>query len=286
MPKIQANGVNLHFLQVGRGSDVVMIHGLTGNLAIWHFTLVPGLRDDFRMTMYDLRGHGRSEASPTGYTTRDMAQDLAGLMDQLGIARAHLVGHSLGADIALHFAILYPERVDRIVALEAGIAALVQQRKDADWPGWAEWAKGIEKYGGITVPKEKWNDPAYMLRVCLDLPIQFGPARGLPRKREQLLTLLDETTLLKDYEEAAGMTLETLAQIQNPVFLVYGETSTYIGTYEALRTTLPNCWPHLLAGGDHFGVLAEPAALLEAVRTFLLAPTDALASHMHRNGHV
>ena len=74
MPKVPIDGVNLHYWQVGKGSDLVLLHGLTGNLAVWHFTLVPKLRNRYRMVTYDLRGHGRSDMPPTGYTTRHMAE--------------------------------------------------------------------------------------------------------------------------------------------------------------------------------------------------------------------
>src|SRR3954451_2937704 len=76
MPKILANGLNLHYLQVGSGPHVIMVHGLTGNLAVWHFTAIPALRERYRITTFDLRGHGRSDMPPTGYTTRAMAEDL------------------------------------------------------------------------------------------------------------------------------------------------------------------------------------------------------------------
>ena len=54
MPKILANGINLHYLQVGCGPDIVMLHGLTGNLAIWHLKIVRQLQAQFRVTTYDL----------------------------------------------------------------------------------------------------------------------------------------------------------------------------------------------------------------------------------------
>ena len=101
MPKRSVNGINLHYWQVGEGPDLVMIHGLNGNLAVWHLELMPKLRHEYRITTYDLRGHGRSDMPPTGYSTEDMAKDLLGLLDALGIERAHLMGHSLGADISL-----------------------------------------------------------------------------------------------------------------------------------------------------------------------------------------
>ncbi|MBA3945867.1 MAG: alpha/beta hydrolase [Herpetosiphonaceae bacterium] len=269
MPKVLANGINLHYLQVGEGPDVVMLHGLTGNLAVWHLGAIPALRGSYRTTSYDLRGHGRSDMPPSGYTTLDMAEDLRSLLDALGIERTHLVGHSLGSDVALHFAFLYPERVDRIVAIEAGLAALVEVRKSEDWAGWSEWAKGIENYGGVQVPREKWHDVGYMLRASLNVPIIFGMARGLPRKGDQVLKLIDTTTLVQDYEDTAGLSLDALAQVTNPVLLLYGSKSNYLGSFDVLRHVLPNCTTGLIEGGEHFAPLQEPQQLIEYIVPFL-----------------
>ena len=269
MPKTVVNDIKLHYWQVGEGPDIIMLHGLTGNLAVWHFTAIPKLRHEYRVTTFDLRGHGRSDMPPTGYTTQHMAEDLKGLMDELGIERAHLVGHSLGADISLHCALLYPERVEKIVAIEAGTAALVHLRMDENWPGWESWAMAMEEYGGVKVPREKWHDIDYMLRRSLEVPIVFGPARGLPRKGDKLLKLLDTTTLVEEYQDTAGMTLETIPSITHPVLLVYGEKSTYLGTYDVLKETLPNCRPVLLEGCEHFGPLEKPEMLMEHMAPFL-----------------
>lgn len=246
-----------------------MIHGLTGNLAIWHFTTVPVFRKQYRITTYDLRGHGKSDMPPRGYTTKDMAEDLLGLMDTLGIEKAHLLGHSLGADIALHFALLYPDRVKKLIVAEAGTAALVHLRKDPNWPGWEGWARAIERYGGVKAPREKWDDIDYMLRQTLTIPIVFGPARGLPRRGDHLLRLLDTTTLVEDYQDSAGMTLETLSKLEHEILLIYGEDSTYMGTYDALKETLPNCIPVLVPGCEHFGILEKPDFLNQQIQLFL-----------------
>src|SRR5579871_1477293 len=130
MPKINVNGVNLHYITVGSGPDVVMLHGFLGNLAVWHLQIIPLLRGKYRVTTMDLRGHGYSQVTPNGYTPEDMANDLKGLLDHLGIERPILVGHSYGADVCMYFALLYPERVQKLVALEPGLAALVHRRKD------------------------------------------------------------------------------------------------------------------------------------------------------------
>jgi pimeloyl-ACP methyl ester carboxylesterase len=61
MPKVHANRVNLHYITVGTGPDIVMLNGFLGNLAISHLYMAPILQRDFRVTTYDLRGHGYSD---------------------------------------------------------------------------------------------------------------------------------------------------------------------------------------------------------------------------------
>ena len=160
MPKVKANGVNLHYITVGMGPDIVMLHGFLGNLAVWHLYMAPILRREYRVTTYDLRGHGYSDVTLTGYTAADMAEDLRCFLDAMGIERPILVGHSFGADIAMYFALLYPERVPKLLALEPGLAALVHLRNDKDWIGWAAWVAKLEEVG-IHVPEDKRTDAEF-----------------------------------------------------------------------------------------------------------------------------
>lgn len=273
MPRVSVNGVSLHYWQMGEGPDMVMLHGLNGNLAVWHLEMVPRLRGEYRITTYDLRGHGRSEMPPSGYSTEDMAKDLNGLLEALGIERAHLLGHSLGADIALHVALRYPEKVRKMVLIEPGIPALLHLRKHEDWEGWAYWAQMIKEFTGIDVPREKWTDLDYMIRLSVTVPILYGPAKGLPRKADGVLRLLETTTIVKDYEAVGDLTLPNLATIPHPKLLLYDSGSPYRGTYEVLRDVLINCTPVLLPPTKHrhFGLLEQAELVLGYVRRFLQA---------------
>src|SRR5215218_5209857 len=105
MPIRTINGLQFHYQQAGTGPDVVLIHGVTGDLSIWFLCrAMQALGASHRVTAYDLRGHGYSDVTPTGYTSADHAADLLGLLDALGVDRAKLVGHSFGAVVALHAA--------------------------------------------------------------------------------------------------------------------------------------------------------------------------------------
>lgn len=271
MSVITVNGIRFHYWTVGQGPDVVLLHGLGGNLAIWHLKVVPLLRQDFRVTTYDLRGHGHSDMTATGYTTADMADDLRGILDGLGIERAHLVGHSLGADIALHFALRYPERAGKLILIEAGLPAMIGARKDESWIGWRYWAEMIERFTGHRVPPEKRTDWKYLLRQSLNVPILFGPARGYPRKQDKFLKLLETSTLVQDYETVGELTLENIATITHPKLLIYDQNSPYMETYRALREVAINCTFVLLPPTDlrHFFPLEEPELLVQHIKGFL-----------------
>ena len=88
------SGLRIHYQLLGEGPDLVLIHGLTGNLAIWHLRIVPELAEHFRVLTYDLRGHGHSDTPNCGFTLDAMAEDLLELLDELEIERPLVAGHS------------------------------------------------------------------------------------------------------------------------------------------------------------------------------------------------
>jgi pimeloyl-ACP methyl ester carboxylesterase len=271
MPTIHANGVTLHYLQMGSGPDLVMLHGISGNLATWHHRIVPLLQSDFRITTYDLRGHGRSSMPPAGYTTRDMAGDLLALMDGLGIASADLAGHSFGADVALHFALLHPGRARTLVLLEPGIPALVHDRTLGEWEGWRLWASELERLTGVVVPREHRTDLDYLLRRSIEAQIAAGTLKGMSRRAGRRFRMLDMTTIVPDHAVVGELTLDNLAAIQHPKLLVCDRESASIGSFKVLRNLLTNCIPLVVPGTEmpHFAPLEAPASLVEHMTRFL-----------------
>jgi pimeloyl-ACP methyl ester carboxylesterase len=273
MPKIRLdNGLQLHYIASGDGPDVVMLHGLGGNLAVWHLGIIPALRERFRTITYDLRGHGYSDMPPTGYTAEDMAHDLSGLLDKLNIERCVLVGHSYGGDIALNFALLHPERAERIVAIEASLPALAQLRKRDEWEGWQYWSELLERYG-LHVPPEHRSDIGYLLRATAQLPKLWGPMRGHARDAAAVLRTVDETTVVHDYEVVGQLTLENVRRVQTPVLLIYGDGSPYLASYDYLRTNLPDSKAVLLpkSAHGHFGPLEQPDTVAGCILDWLEA---------------
>jgi pimeloyl-ACP methyl ester carboxylesterase len=113
------NGGRLHYLDWGgTGPALILIHGYGDNPHAFD-DLAPAFTDRFRVVAYARRGHGQSDEMPP-YDTATLTEDLRSLMDTLGIAKAHLAGWSMGGNEVTAMAGTYPERVDRIVYLDAG----------------------------------------------------------------------------------------------------------------------------------------------------------------------
>jgi 3-oxoadipate enol-lactonase len=122
MPIITANGLELSYQIDGDGPEtLVLVNGLADNKESWE-AQIPAFSERYRVISFDNRGIGESPTPPGPYTTADMAEDLAGLVDALGVERFHLLGVSMGGMIAQEFAIAYPE-VLRSVTLGCTYAA-------------------------------------------------------------------------------------------------------------------------------------------------------------------
>ena len=120
---VQAGGVRLHYNDIGAGSAVVCVHGGGPGASGWsNFNQnVPALSAKYRLVLVDMPQFGRSEkvVIQEGRLTY-VARVLKDFLDRLGIAKAHFIGNSMGAQTALKFAIDYPDRIDRLVALGNG----------------------------------------------------------------------------------------------------------------------------------------------------------------------
>jgi non-heme chloroperoxidase len=113
-----STGVRLHYAEEGpaSGSPVIMLHGLSDSWFSFS-KVMPLLGKRHRVYALDLRGHGNSDKPATGYLMRDLAEDVVAFMDAQKIARATIVGHSMGSFVAQQVALAAPQRVSRLVLI-------------------------------------------------------------------------------------------------------------------------------------------------------------------------
>lgn len=128
MLKMKVNNIELAYERKGGGTPLVLLHGYPLDHTIWA-PLVPLLQQDFDLILPDLRGFGRSPASPAPYQMSDVADDIASLLDHLGIKKAAVVGHSMGGYIALAFARSHPQHLLGLGLVASQAAADTPERK-------------------------------------------------------------------------------------------------------------------------------------------------------------
>lgn len=114
MPKTHANGIDIYYEIQGAGDPLVLIAGLGYSSWMWH-KMIPGLAQHFQVIAFDNRGVGESDKPAGPYTAQMLADDTAGLLNALGIARAAILGHSMGGFIAQAFALSKPEIVSKLI---------------------------------------------------------------------------------------------------------------------------------------------------------------------------
>lgn len=117
---INTNNINLHYLHYeGDQPTIILMHGLTANAHAFDGLIAAGLSPAFNIISVDLRGRGESSQPTEGYTMAEHAADILGLMDQLQIDTAILGGHSFGGFLALYIAKFFPQRVSKLILMDA-----------------------------------------------------------------------------------------------------------------------------------------------------------------------
>jgi len=118
MPKAEIRGAVINYETHGEGEPLVLITGLGGDLRSWR-SMVAGLLKDFHVIIFDNRGSGLTTAPDDVFGVADMADDVAGLLDHLNIAKAHILGSSMGGNIAQEFVLRHPHRANSLVLLSS-----------------------------------------------------------------------------------------------------------------------------------------------------------------------
>lgn len=281
MPKILGNdNLTFHYWRIGNkeGEDVVMLHGLGGNLAVWHLTLIPSMRKTYHILTFDLRGHGKTELANEAYIVDDMVADVKVMMDLFNIEKAHIIGHCLGADLALHMALLYPERVKSVVAIESVLPAMAKAYVDDDWYGWKYIAEVFERMVGEPIPADRASDIEFLLRAIVDVPVAYGPSKGRRRNPEPIKRLLEALEVVRDAPEeerlrttVGQLSVENLHLIDKPVLLIYEADTLFKPSMDVLSQNLSNTTLVLLPPSKlkHLSALEQPKLIAAYANAYI-----------------
>jgi len=252
--------MQLAYQRYGAGPPLLILHGLLGSGDNWHTLSRNTFSEHYEVFTIDLRNHGRSPHSDV-FDYPAMVEDLVAFMDAHGLKRAHVLGHSMGGKVAMHFALIHPALVDHLIVVDI-----------APKPYPPHHARIFEALRALDLG-------AYRTRAQIDAAL----ARQLPEAavRQFLLKnlMLEDGTyfwkinlegIYRNYDRINGE-LGVDGQFAGPALFVRGGASPYIADEDetAITRFFPAADIITIEGAGHWIHAEKPDAFAEAVLTFL-----------------
>ncbi|WP_347354769.1 acetoin dehydrogenase dihydrolipoyllysine-residue acetyltransferase subunit [Intrasporangium sp.] len=236
--------------QDGTEPAVVLVHGYGGDKASWLFVEEP-LSDGRRVVALDLPGHGESDKDVSGVTLDSMADVVLGLVAELGIARAHLVGHSLGGAVVAAAARRDPSRVASLTLLAPAGAS-----EGVDTEYLRGFAAAESRRTLKPLVQRLFADPAAVTRQIVEDLLRYKRLDGVPTALQAMLGIL-----LQDDDSPAIDLREILSGLDVPVRVVWGSEDRIL---PRPGTDLP--WPTKVVPAGHMVHLERPLDVVAAVQ--------------------
>lgn len=273
MPKVRVKDIQMYYEIRGEGFPLLLIMGFLGNADLWDpLYFIPKLSGRFKLIMFDNRGAGRTDVSDKEYSIKLFADDAVGLMEALGIKRAHVLGISMGGMIAQELALGHPEKVEKLVLASTYCGG----EKAIPIPG--EAAQVVIDISAALAEKGKWDEeiarklmPIVLTQEFIeenpgivDIAVQLilgapTPLEALSRQVEAILLGFD--------------VCDRLPQIRAPTLILAGRKDSYIPpeNAEIMAKLIPNSKLAYFKNSAHM-LQEEMEKVTDTVLDFLTTP--------------
>jgi pimeloyl-ACP methyl ester carboxylesterase len=249
MPKIDRNGVKIHYEVYGDGPALILTHGYSSTSAMWEGQ-IEALSKHHKLVLWDMRGHGKSDypADPNAYSEALTIGDIAALLDQIGTRRAIVGGLSLGGYMSLAFYRTHPERVAALLIIDTG-PGFKKDEARAAWNKRAhETAERFER-DGLSVLKSLSRERS---------SVTHRDATGLALAARGMLTQRDASVM------------EVLPEIAVPSLIVVGSDDTpFLAASDYMAAKIPGAKKVVIPSAGHAVNIDQPQAFIDAVLPFL-----------------
>lgn len=252
MKKTNISGFDLAFTHIGSGIPLVLVHGYPMDHTTWD-AVIPFLENDFDLILPDLRGFGQSDVVEGQYTMTDMANDVASLLDHLGLEKAIIAGHSMGGYIALAFANAFPGRI-------SGLGLVATQARSDNPEARQGRYKAVEEIiqNGIGSVAEKMP-----LKLTSDVRVQAYVRELIASQRPAGLAGALKAMAVRDDTTAFLSTLKI------PIVIVHGDADMLVPVERAeeMKVVAPGAMLIMLPGVGHMPMMEAPQSVADGLKS-------------------
>jgi len=266
MPTTTINGNIMYYEVHGKGEPLVLIQGFTGGASAWGMQ-VHAFKKHYQVIIFDNRGVGRSGRSKEPYTMKTMAADVTGLLDHLGINKAHILGLSMGGMVAQETAISYPLRVGKLI--------LCSTFALRDLPASYE----LQQAAGVPQPRPNIDIQdmdldslmTYLISTAYNVPFYralFLLLMKMNKKSIDSKGIFDQARALSTHS-----TLDRLHLIQSPTLVMTGTGDRLVSPLHSdiLASRIPGAKLVKVPGGSHAFFFEMSGTFNKEVLSFLTA---------------
>ena len=249
MPKINRDGVDIHYEIHGSGPPLLLTHGYSSTSEMWHGQ-IEALSKHHKLVLWDMRGHGRSDYpdDPAAYSEALTVADMAALLDQVGAKSAIVGGLSLGGYMSLAFYRAHPDRVRALLIIDTGPGFKKDDAREA-WNRRAHETGDRFEREGLGALKSASRERS---------GVSHRDASGLARAARGMLTPRD------------ARVIESLPDIKVPSLVVVGADDTpFLAASDYMAAKIPGAAKVVIPGGGHAVNIDQPQAFIDAVLPFL-----------------
>src|SRR6201995_436460 len=249
MPKIDRDGVKIHYEVHGNGPPLILTHGYSSTSAMWRGQ-IDALSEQHQLILWDMGGHGQADYpdDPEAYSEALAVADIAALLDHVGAAEAIVGGLSLGGYMSLAFYRAHPERVSALLIIDTGPGFKKDDARDA-WNKRAHDTADRFDREGLAVLKSASRERS---------SVSHRDATGLARAARGMLTQRD------------ARVIEVLPEIKVPSLVVVGADDTpFLAASDYMAAKIPGAQKVVIPGAGHAVNIDQPQAFIDAVLPFL-----------------
>lgn len=249
MPRLDRDGVGIHYEVHGEGPPLLLTHGYSSTSAMWHGQ-IDALAKDHTLILWDMRGHGRSDYpdDPAAYSEDLTVGDMAAILDAVGARRAIIGGLSLGGYMSLAFCRAHPQRTRALLIIDTG-PGFKKDDARAAWNARAMATADRLDREGLEMLKSSTRERA---------TASHRDASGLARAARGMLTQRD------------ARVIELLPDIKVPALIVVGADDTpFLAASDYMAAKIPGAQKVVIPAAGHAVNIDQPKAFVDAVLPFL-----------------